>query len=276
MVTTIDAAFTAQFESEVHMDFQRMGSTIRNTVRTKNGITGLTTTFQRAGKGVAGAKDRHGNVPIMNANRTAKTATLSDRYAGEYIDKLDELKIQHDERSVASQTLAGAMGRDVDDILFETMDGGSNANNSWVATTWSAASSAIAFMEFMGKADVPFDGNLFAAVSWPCWGDLLDIDEFSNQDYTPGDKLWFDGVTSKFWLGFNWFPHNGLPLDSSGDAKQFFWHRSSVGHAIGQDYKLDMSWVGEKQATLAVGSMSHGAVNIDDTGIIEMVYDITP
>jgi hypothetical protein len=42
MANTIDVAFIKQFESEVHMAYQRMGSKLRNTVRMANNVTGST------------------------------------------------------------------------------------------------------------------------------------------------------------------------------------------------------------------------------------------
>jgi hypothetical protein len=50
MSVSIDQAFVKQFESEVHQAYQRMGSKLRNTIRTKNGIKGSSTTFQKVGK----------------------------------------------------------------------------------------------------------------------------------------------------------------------------------------------------------------------------------
>ena len=40
MANTIDVAFIKQFESEVHMAYQRMGSKLRNTVRTSGNVRG--------------------------------------------------------------------------------------------------------------------------------------------------------------------------------------------------------------------------------------------
>lgn len=275
MTDTIDDVFVTQFEGEVHMEFQRMGSALRNTVRVKNNVKGSTDKFPVAGTGTAGAKSRHGNVPIMNASRQFVTVTLQDRYAGEYIDKLDTLKIEHDERQVAAQSIAAALGRDVDDILLTAMDATTNANNR-TAETWATDAAPRAVMEAFGNANVPFDRNLFACICWEAWGDLVTLDEFSRQEYVPGDKVWFEGITPKFWLGFNYFPHSGLAVDGTGDYKQFFYHRTAVGHAIGQDFSLDVGWITEKQANLAVGSMSHGAVIIQDEGVIEAIYDVTP
>ena len=41
MANTIDQAFIKQFETEVHMAYQRMGSKLRNTVRTAGNVRGM-------------------------------------------------------------------------------------------------------------------------------------------------------------------------------------------------------------------------------------------
>lgn len=273
----IDDAFVKQFESEAILDYQQMGSKLRNTgLRVKNGVTGSSTTFQRIGTATVGSKSREGDIPVSHPDHTPVECTLQDRYVGVYIDKLDELKIQHGERQAQSTNLSSAMGRDTDDIILTEMDNSANANNNGTATTWTTAAAVIAYMEYMGKASVPFDGNLYCVCPWEAWGDLLDIDEFSNADYVPSAELWSQGVTAKKWLGINFFPHENLNLDGSNDAKGFFYHGPSVGHAFGQDLQLDMDWIPTKRSTLAAGEMSHGAKIIDDTGVIEYIYDITP
>ena len=107
MSTTIDQSFVKQFESDVHFAYQRMGSKLRNTVRTKTNVKGKSTTFQTAGAGI-GEKARHGQVPIMNLVHAPVECLLKDHYAGEYIDELDELKVNH-EKMVAAESGAGAL-----------------------------------------------------------------------------------------------------------------------------------------------------------------------
>lgn len=97
MATSIDQAFVKQFEREVHEAYQRQGSKLRNTVRTINNVKGASTTFQKVGKGVASTKSTHGMVPVMNLDHTNVECTLQDFYAGDWVDKLDELKINIDE-----------------------------------------------------------------------------------------------------------------------------------------------------------------------------------
>ena len=66
MANTIDVAFIKQFESEVHMAYQRMGSKLRNTVRMANNVTGSTVRFQKIGTGTASTKSRNGNVTAID------------------------------------------------------------------------------------------------------------------------------------------------------------------------------------------------------------------
>ena len=49
MSTSIDLSFVKQFEREVHEAYQRRGSLLRGTVRTKNNVRGASTTFQKVG-----------------------------------------------------------------------------------------------------------------------------------------------------------------------------------------------------------------------------------
>jgi Phage capsid protein len=62
MSTSVELSFVKNFEAEVHLQYQQMGSKLRNTVRTKNNVVGATTTFQKVGKGTASTKARHSEV----------------------------------------------------------------------------------------------------------------------------------------------------------------------------------------------------------------------
>ena len=47
MANTIDQAFIKQFETDVHLAYQRMGSKLRNTIRSTN-VSGNTARFQNS------------------------------------------------------------------------------------------------------------------------------------------------------------------------------------------------------------------------------------
>ena len=96
MAATITQAFITQFEAEVHLAFQRMGSKLKNTVRVINNVVGNTVRFQKVAKGSASTKARHAEVVAMDLTHSYVDATIADYYASEYIDKLDLLKTNID------------------------------------------------------------------------------------------------------------------------------------------------------------------------------------
>lgn len=262
---SIDVAFTKQFESEVHLAYQRMGSKLLNTVRRKTNVVGKSTTFQIIGKGIAGTKTRGGQVPILNLIHTNVECILVDRYGGEYIDKLDELKIEHDERSAVTQSIAAALGRASDADITAITDTFTNATAAAGALTKPKVEEAY---EFLGNGDVPDDGQRYLAVSPRGWTDLMNLTEFASLDFVPESDLPFPkvGFSAKQWFSFNVFSFSGLTIDGSSIRECVAYHKSAIGHASGQDVQMDFTWQGKEQSHLAVGSMSMNAVLIDDLG----------
>ena len=117
MSTTIDQAFIKQFEREVHEAYQRQGSKLRSTTRTISNVNGNTAVFQKVGKGSASTKSTHGMVPVMNLTHDNVEVTMEDYYAGDWIDRLDELKINIDERQVIANAGGGRKVRLVEAIF---------------------------------------------------------------------------------------------------------------------------------------------------------------
>ena len=116
---------------------------------------------------------------------------------------------------------------------------------------------------------MPDDGDRFAVIGWKQWSDLLQLPEFANSEFAGPDELPWRGSQAKRWLGTLWMPHSGLPINNK--VRNCFWyHRSAVGHAIGQDVTIDITWHGERAAHFIASSMSQGAALIDARGVIAM------
>lgn len=261
---SIDVAFTKQFESEVHLAFQRMGSKLLNTVRRKTNVVGKSTTFQKIGKGIAGTKTRGGQVPILNLVHTNVECTLVDRYGGEFIDKLDELKIEHDERSAVTQSIAAALGRASDLDITTVTDTFTKETTATGVVTQPKIEEAY---EDFGDNDVPDDGMRFLAIAPQGWTDLMGLSAFASLDFVPESDLPFPkvGFSAKNWFSFHIFSFSGLSIPA-GVRQNVAYHKSAIGHASGQDVAMDFTWQGKEQSHLAVGSMSMNAVIIDDIG----------
>lgn len=269
MTATIDQAFVKQFEAEVHMAYQRMGSKLKSMVRNVNGVKGNTVQFQKIAKGSASTKARHAEVVAMNSVHSNVTATLSDFYAADYVDKLDELKVNIDERNIVAQNAAYALGRKTDSIITDTFDAGATAlaNNSAGGTTGMNLDKAQNVFEIFGNNDVPDDGQRYWVVGPKQWSDLLDIDQFSRAEYIgEADLPYKGGMTAKRWLSFMWMGFSGLSI-ASGDRNTIAFHKSSLGLGVGSDVRTEVNYIPEKVAHLTTSYMSMGSVLIDGDGV---------
>jgi hypothetical protein len=265
MANTIDTAFIKQFETEVHMAYQRMGSKLRNTVRTSN-VTGSVARFQVIGKGVANTKSRNGNVTPMELAHTTVEATMADYYAPEYIDKLDELKININERQAVAQSAAAALGRKTDELIYAAMDA---AGGTAIHDTSSALEIAdlLSLFETMGVNDVPEDGQRYLAMNPKGYADLFAISQFASSDFVGEQNLPFaGGMTMKEFMGFKVFSTSAVTA-----GKNIAYHTSSVGLGINADVQTEVNYVAEKASHLATSMMSMGAVGIDANGICEVL-----
>lgn len=290
MSTSIDTAFVRQYEKDVKHVFQREGGYLRPSVRMKTDVVGRSTTFQKIGKGTATTKARHGVITPMNQDHTAIECTLEDFYAGDWVDKLDEAKINHDERMAIAKGGASALGRKVDDQIITQLDATTQSTISWTVTSSAAVRNSLLQMaEALDNNDVPVDGQRYGLLTPRAYADSMTVEEFSSSDYVmpsgmtftqgaPTAEKWLD------WMGIMWKQHTGLPGKGTATAKVFVYHKNAVGYATGasagnvatnESVAADITWHGDRAAHFVNHMMSGGACLIDDTGVIEGNLDDT-
>lgn len=269
MSTQVSLSFMKQFQSDVHLGYQLIGSKLKNTVRFKNNVHGSSTVFQKVGKGVASGKARHGLVPVMSLDHTPIECELQDFYAGDWVDALDELKLSIDERRVIANSGAYALGRKTDELIIEALNKASATND---IGDYSKAMSKNFLMSAFAKLnanDVPDDGQRFALVGPLQWNTLLNIPEFSSSDYAGDNMPFLKGTESRKWLGINWVMHTGLPLDGT-NRDCFIYHKTAVGHASGKDVSTDITWHGDHAAHFVNNMMSQGSCLVDENGVVRI------
>ena len=274
MSSTINNAFITQFEAEVHMAYQRQGSKLKNLVRVVNGVSGESVKFQKVGTGEATTKARHAEVVAMNISHTNVTATLSDYYASDYVDKLDELKTNIDERSVIANNAAYALGRKTDSIVTTAMSSATTlANNAGASGgTLSTDMNVDKFkemQELFGTIDVPDDNARYWAIGPRQWADLLADNQWTQMEYLGNSELPFAGMnyTAKRFVGFLTFVHSGLDTSGSTDRHTIAWHKSSMGLGVGSEVRTEANYIPEKVSHLLTSYLSMGSILIDDNGI---------
>ncbi len=271
--TAIDISFIKHFEADIHTAYQQQGSKLKNTVRSKNNIRGASTTFQVIGKMAATTKTRNAQITPSSVTHEPVECTLTDYYAGEWIDSLDELKTGHDERTALATAGAYALGRKTDELIINAL----NKATQTVGTSSEGLTKERILEAFtlLNNNDVPDDGERYALVGPAQWNQLLSIEEFSSANYVGEAYPMLTGSESRKWMGIVWIMHTGLPSSSSSHTC-FIYHRSAVGHASGQDIKTDITWHGDYAAHFVSNMMSQGACLIDPKGVVKMDVADTP
>jgi len=201
---------------------------------------------------------------------------LSDYYAGDWVDRLDELKTNIDERQVIANAGAHALGRKTDELIIGALNA---ADDNVIAddNTGLTKDKIMEAFETFGGNDVPDDGNRYAIVGWKQWSELLQLEEFVNSDYIGADNLPFANITqAKMWLGTIWMPHSGLPVDANDIRSCFYYHKTAIGHAAASDIQTDITWHGDRASHFVNNMMSQGAGLIDEAGIVVIECDETP
>jgi hypothetical protein len=275
MSTSVSTSFVKQYAADVHDAFQRRGSFLRGAVRFEPNINGETVTFQKVGKGVATSKARHGQVTPMNQSHTAIVASLEDKYAGDWVDKLDENKLTINERRVIAQGGAFALGRAIDAQIILAMDSVGASSEVGAGSQALTRANLLEAVEKLDDNDVPDDGQRWGVLSPRSWSSALTIDEFASGDYVGDDLPFVDRNRVREWMGVKWMKHTGLTNKGAANTANLLWHMSAVGFGMGTDVTADITWHGDRAAHFVNHFYSGGATLIDAEGVVKLKTDDT-
>lgn len=288
MSTSITTSFITEYISDVNHVFQRKGGMLRSTVRTKDNVVGSTAVFQKIGKGTATTKARHGVITPMNQTHTAPSATMEDFYAGDWVDRLDEAKINIDERMAIAEGGAWALGRKVDNQILTALDTTTQTQKTLTLTSEAnVKATVIDWIVALFENDVPNDGQVYGVISANLDQILASaVDEYASADFVDVRPFEDGPPIRRFrnWNGVLWTAHQGITNAGAASAKGFIYHKNAIGYATGavnmnsavnqgQVVSADITWHGDRAAHFVNHWMSGGAVLIDDTGVIEATWD---
>ncbi|MEM7046031.1 MAG: phage capsid protein [Pseudomonadota bacterium] len=273
MSINIPAWFVQEFQADVHAAYQRQGSKLRHTVRTKAAVKGEKTHFNTAGTVGVGDKARGGNVPIITGERGRVPCSLYAKYGGDYVEDIDEVQTNVDEKRIIAQSFAWAHGRHTDSLIIDAIAGASNgaqeidiSGESHGLNTGTLQKA----IETLNAADVPDDGKRTALVTAHGWEELLKIDAFAKADYIGQKQMpWLGGSEAKRWRNCLWVMHTGLPI-ASNIATCVIYHKTAVGHAIGKELQVTWSWENTKSAHFLNTRMLQGVCLIDPKGVVKI------
>ena len=141
MSTQVTTAFVKQFDANVQLLVQQMGSRLRNAVTLEAGKIGEEVFMDRIGATSAQkVTSRHADSPLISTPHDRRRVTPVDYDWGDMIDNPDKLRLLIDPASAYSVNAAMAMGRAIDEEVIGAIVGTAYGSES---TSGSAASTSI-------------------------------------------------------------------------------------------------------------------------------------
>ena len=262
-----------QFDAEVKQAFQTAGS-LRDTVTIRNNVVGDIYKFRKMGKGLANQKPSQADVTPMDVTHSLISCTLGNWNAPEYTDIFDQAEVNFDEKSELSATIAGALGRRLDQLIIDALAAeASPAGTIAHGSTGMTLGKVITASKNLNDKGVP-SGDRHIAVSADGLEDMLNLSTATSADYVSVKSLMSGDIDT--YMGFKWHiietrSEGGLPYASS-TWEGFAWHKSAIGMAIGMDIKTEVNYVAQKTSWLCNGVMKAGAVSRDGDGIVSVSY----
>ena len=148
MATQITTAFVKQYEANVRLLLQQMGSRLRDKVILSGGKRGEEVYMDAIGSTKAQrVTTRYADSPLIITPHTRRRVTPIDFDWGELVDNPDKLRMIIDPTSTYAQNAALAMGREIDDLIIDAAFG----TVSMTTTDGSSATASQTFTEDNGK-----------------------------------------------------------------------------------------------------------------------------
>ena len=164
MSTSISSSFVTIFDAEVKQAYQS-DRQLAGTVRERAGVQGNTYKFNKLGSGVANLHIAQSDVTPLNLTHSQVTATMSDYNAAEYSDIFTSGKVLFDERAELAKALSMAIGRRMDQLVIDALDGAGTsltvANSIGGSATNLNVDKVLEAKKLMDAKNVPAENRYF-------------------------------------------------------------------------------------------------------------------
>lgn len=275
MSTSISTSFVTIFDAEVKQAYQN-DRQLAGTVRERTGVSGNSYKFNKLGSGVANLHIPQSDVTPMNLTHTQVTATMADYNAAEYSDIFTSGKVLFDERAELVKAVSMAVGRRMDQLVIDALDGAGTsltvANSIGGSATNLNVDKVLEAKKKMDQQGVPAEDRFFLCHA-NNMAAFLDDSDVKTIDVNTTKAL-AQGTVDSF-LGFKFImvgdrTEGGLAVDGSSDRTCLAWHKNACGLAINMDKKTEINYIAEKSSFLVNSMFSAGSVGIDTAGIVEI------
>ena len=294
----ITTAFTKQFKDNIRLLSQQEGSMLEMAVDVENDLTGDAFFFEQMGSVEARDKTvRFQESPQMDTPHRRRMVTPNDADWGDFIDKIDKVKMLISPESKYIKQSIYAMGRKIDDHIIEAATGtamtGKNGATPIVlpstqklnvtvggsgSSTGMNVAKLIAAKSLFGKNEVNIkapDNKLYFVHSQQQLDDLLAVTQTTSTDYAAIKALVNGEIT--YFMGFEFINIERLGLDGDDIRTCFAFAKSGIGLGKWADIQTEVSKRSDRSyAWYAYTCMSVGATRLEEEKVVEIPCDESP
>lgn len=277
----VTTAFVNQYRDNVSLLSQQKGSKLRPAVRNES-QTGEYEFFDQIGAAAAArVTNRHGDSPSMQTPHSRRRVGLVDYEWGDYVDKLDKVRLLNDPTSAYALSAAYAMGRSQDDEIIAALGGTAYTGQAGGTAVPLPASQKIAHnsssltltklltaKEILDGADVDPDIPRYIALTVKQMTSLLNTTEVKSADYNTVKAL-VKGDLDTF-MGFKFIQTSRLVL--SGSVRYCYaWVQDGVLLSTGMEPVGRITERPDKRfSTYVYYCGSYGATRMEEAKVVEI------
>lgn len=273
-----NTAFQTQFRDETVATFEATKSLLSATVTTEAMIKGNQGTFLVAGSGGATAVTRgvNGRIPGRDLDLTQSTATLTEWHDKPQVSGFNVFASQGDLKNLLQTTAVSVINRKRDEDIINTLN---TATQDSGATATANVPMVMRGIAVLGNNEVPFDGNIWGAISPGFLAYIMQATEFSSADFVSmkaydGSPQWKDMIGFHRWNNVNWIVHPNLPGVGTSAEKCFLYHKSAIGHATNTNTMQAVAGYNEEDDySFARCSAYMGSVLLQNSGVFVFNHD---
>lgn len=265
MSVEITTHFVDMYRANLDTLVRQHGSRLRGAVMVER-ITGKQAFFDQIGETTVNEQSgRHQDIQYSNTEHRRRRVTTILAYASDLVDGADKIRMLSDPSSEYAKAQADAIGKKIDDVILTAMLGTAYAgvdgttqiaydtNNTVAVTVREPGVSSANYGLNVAKLrranaildayEVP-EGDRFIACNARQRESLLATTKATSSDYAAVKAL-VNGDIDTF-MGFKFLKSQRLSVDGAGYDKVPFWHRNGMKLALGQDLRVDMSFIKTK------------------------------
>lgn len=265
MSVEITTAFVDQYRANLDTLVRQQGSRLRGCVLIER-INGKQAFFDQIGETtVIEQSGRHQDIEYSNTEHRRRRLTTILAYSSDLVDGADKIRMLSDPSSEYAKAQADAIGKKIDDVILAAMLGTAYTGVDGTTTTAYDTANTVAVTvrepgvsssnlglnvaklraanRILDANEVPEEGR-YIGVNARQRESLLASTKATSSDYA-NVKALVNGQIDQF-MGFTFVKTQRLATDGSGYDKVPFWHKSGMKLGLGQDLRVDMSYIKTK------------------------------